>query len=341
MNNIIDPFTNIPLLMSPENDPNSAPAYLPNVKEINIGDGGSNVFRADRTGIWLGAAKFNDAPFSVSMAGVIKATGLVFNWGDITGTGKPDDNATAGATWNSNISGQPSDSSITNPDYIKSTKITSTDIESPTITAGTITGGTITGATITAKLDTTSIASLDSGGLKIYGQYATWYNTASTPVEKGQIYANNDQFMISTFRGGVNKPEFFINGTSGLILNSGYGDSKGLDLRCSNSTKMKIIDTGVSLDSPMTCNTNNISGVGKITATTVSVGGSANLTVSGIKLNIDKAIETSEVSADYLTEISTLRMSATSSPLTDNGSIYFNGAHFYGRIAGAWKQLDN
>ena len=28
-------------------------------------------------------------------------------------------------------------------------------------------------------------------------------------------------------------------------------------------------------------------------------------------------------------------------PLTENGTIYFNGTHFYGRISDGWVQLDN
>lgn len=69
---------------------------------------------------------------------------------------KPDNDATYGATWNTNISGQPSDSAILNPSYITSTKITSTTIESPTITAGTITGSTLQTRTTGANVNITS-----------------------------------------------------------------------------------------------------------------------------------------------------------------------------------------
>ncbi len=36
-----------------------------------------------------------------------------------------------------------------------------------------------------------------------------------------------------------------------------------------------------------------------------------------------------------------ITLSSTSSPLVDEGTIYFDGTHFYGRAGGAWKQLDN
>lgn len=47
-----------------------------NLKELQIG-AGDTVFRVDRSGIWLGASTFEDAPFSVDMDGNIVATSIV------------------------------------------------------------------------------------------------------------------------------------------------------------------------------------------------------------------------------------------------------------------------
>lgn len=113
---------------------------------ITIGTGNA-VFKADSNGIYLGNAVFASAPFRVSPTGAVTAsditiTGGSIQWSTIAGTtNAPASNATVGATWNSNISGQPSDSAITNPSYITSTKITATTIESPTISGGTLTIG--------------------------------------------------------------------------------------------------------------------------------------------------------------------------------------------------------
>lgn len=69
---IINPFQRIPYADPPLGDQNPRGEYFNNVKEINVGDGGSNVMRADRTGLWLGGKKFADATFSVDMDGSAK-----------------------------------------------------------------------------------------------------------------------------------------------------------------------------------------------------------------------------------------------------------------------------
>ena len=107
---------------------------------------------------------------------------------------KPDNNATLGATWNANISGQPSDASITNPSYITSTKITSTTIESPTITACNITGtSTITGAVLqTSASSYTGVKiGVSYNGITVYDQ-ALYFSTGSTQC--GYIYATSYSF---------------------------------------------------------------------------------------------------------------------------------------------------
>jgi len=55
--------------------------YLDNISAMQVGYG-SKVFRGDRSGIWLGASKFTDAPFSVDMEGNVIATSA-----DFSGTG--------------------------------------------------------------------------------------------------------------------------------------------------------------------------------------------------------------------------------------------------------------
>src|SRR3990167_4166538 len=45
---------------------------------------GNDIYKASEKGIHLGAAEFDDAPFSVTMAGVLRATSGIFQ-GDITG----------------------------------------------------------------------------------------------------------------------------------------------------------------------------------------------------------------------------------------------------------------
>lgn len=54
------------------------------MRELQVGFG-SDVFRADEQGIWLGAARFADAPFSVDMEGNVIAGALTITGGTITG----------------------------------------------------------------------------------------------------------------------------------------------------------------------------------------------------------------------------------------------------------------
>lgn len=56
--------------------------HLSKVQEFQIGRG-TNVWRANRQGMWLGAEKFEDAPFSVSMTGEV--VGISFEGTTLTG----------------------------------------------------------------------------------------------------------------------------------------------------------------------------------------------------------------------------------------------------------------
>jgi len=60
--------------------------YLDKVQAMQIGSG-AKVFRGDESGIWLGAKKFADAPFSVDMLGnVVASSGAFGQYISKTGT---------------------------------------------------------------------------------------------------------------------------------------------------------------------------------------------------------------------------------------------------------------
>lgn len=189
IDNLIQPYTNIPLIVTPpESSNNQGGDFLGGVREINVGEG-TTVFRVNKQGLWLGANKFADAPFSVDMTGYAKVTGLVvtggtvnygktsitdtthagyfmgntgiffgnagdtkslkydigagtfvfkgitLSWADVSGTGKPADNATVGAQFGVNISGGGTGANqLSNSGYV-------TTINGSSITTGTITVG--------------------------------------------------------------------------------------------------------------------------------------------------------------------------------------------------------
>lgn len=80
---IIDPFTNIELKPITSENPDGEAVFLSNLRALNIGDGGDNVFRADASGIWLGGKTYASATFKVSMAGEITATSFTLIGGTI------------------------------------------------------------------------------------------------------------------------------------------------------------------------------------------------------------------------------------------------------------------
>lgn len=73
----IKPYTNIPYL--PQDGAQGlsidGAQFLGNVKQLQVGFG-AQVLRVDRDGLWLGAERFVDAPFSVDMLGNIRADSL-------------------------------------------------------------------------------------------------------------------------------------------------------------------------------------------------------------------------------------------------------------------------
>ena len=81
----LTPWTEIPFVPLPTRDSTQGGQFLSDAREVNIGDGGANVFRVDRQGMWLGAATYTDAPFKVSMLGAVIASALTILGGTITG----------------------------------------------------------------------------------------------------------------------------------------------------------------------------------------------------------------------------------------------------------------
>jgi hypothetical protein len=79
----IQPFTNIAI--AEQGIENQGTTFLSNLRSLSIGDGGSNVFRADRDGMFLGGETFDTAPFKVTMAGAVTASNINIIGGTITG----------------------------------------------------------------------------------------------------------------------------------------------------------------------------------------------------------------------------------------------------------------
>jgi len=67
---IIDAFNDIESKGLPQPEGIAGQLYLDNILAMQVGSG-TSVFRADESGLWLGANKFADAPFKIDMQGNI------------------------------------------------------------------------------------------------------------------------------------------------------------------------------------------------------------------------------------------------------------------------------
>ena len=75
---IINPFNDVERKQLPSQNNIAGQDNLSSVSSIAVGVG-SQAFKGDSSGIWLGANKFEDAPFSVNMAGHVIATSADFS----------------------------------------------------------------------------------------------------------------------------------------------------------------------------------------------------------------------------------------------------------------------
>lgn len=183
---IIDPYQNYEIV--PQADPlgTKGSDFLNSVKSLQVGFG-SQVLRIDRQGMWLGAADFASAPFSVDMAGNMIATSLDLSGYLEVGQSLADIQLLIG-------------------------DISDIDADLGTITAGnlvglTVTGGLIRTSTSGARVEidgsTDNIEIYDSAGekrIELDNDELTFFN--SSGAERGGITANTTEIYMSALNGG-------------------------------------------------------------------------------------------------------------------------------------------
>lgn len=77
MDIIKDAFNDVSRESLPKKEGVGGEQYIDKLKSFQIGEG-SETMRGDRSGLWLGAAQFSDAPFSVDMNGNVIASSIKF-----------------------------------------------------------------------------------------------------------------------------------------------------------------------------------------------------------------------------------------------------------------------
>jgi hypothetical protein len=247
------PYTDIPFADLPiKEDSRYGSDFFRNVAELQVGYG-SDVMRVDRQGLWLGAERFQDAPFSVDMQGNVTASSL--SLGTLSGSlddiddgvtyKKPTANEVLGGGYgysglnssgeiikgflNSQLSSKSLPSSGVRVDsngiygrdsgtttfYISSTgdAYFSGDIAASSMTASTISGTTITGSTLTTATSGQRVV--------LTSTLAQYYNSSGTKIV--EVYASSNDFYI---KGSASTSRTVIDvGSSGYLLFAAGGSS--------------------------------------------------------------------------------------------------------------------
>lgn len=162
---------------------------LRDVRQLQVGFG-SKVFRVDREGMWAGAERFADAPFSVDWEGNMTATSL-----DLSGyleIGEALSDIGSG-----NITGT----------YIASGAITTSKLSATAIDGMTITGALIrtssSGGRVVMDDSTDSLQVYDTSGnlrMELDNDELTFYNASE--AERGGIKANTTEVYFHALNGG-------------------------------------------------------------------------------------------------------------------------------------------
>jgi len=281
----------------------------------------NNIFKADSNGIYLGNATFASAPFRVTPVGALYASSAEISGKLITGAG-------------SSINGT----------YLDS-------LDADKINAGTLTGFTIQ---TSASANTGIKMSATIGGMDVYGQHMAFKDTSGNLF--GYVYGSGS-FNIAA-SGGRNLVlsagnYLYFNPTGNFVLPSNDNDlylggsttSSGGSL--ANDYTWKYVGAQI-IDAKDKYKLNNYDVIDQSGTTMyIKSGGAGGLVLQdgsttiatfssagGLDIAAGKDLDSQYAHLDCV-------VFGDNSPLTENGTIYFNGTHFYGRIAGAWKQLDN
>ena len=180
---------------------------LRDVRQLQVGFG-SRVFRVDREGLWAGAERFADAPFSVDWDGNMVATSL-----DLSGylqIGEALSDIGAG-----NITGT----------YIASGAITTAKLSATAIDGMTITGALIrtssSGGRVVMDDSTDSLRVYDTSGnerMRLDADELTFYNASE--VLMSTYKADSNYMRMETASGATLGFVFFHNGTQICAITS-------------------------------------------------------------------------------------------------------------------------
>ena len=276
----VNTFVNIPIQPLGQPQPLNN-AVINNLQTISAGNG-DQVFRFDEQGIWLGAELFTSAPFSVDMAGILRATGAIIS-GTITATTGFIGGWTIGATSITDTAGTTGlSSAVTGADDIRlwAGDVTPASAEFRVYESGALVASS---ATITGAITATS-GSIGSFtiGTYLYTGTKTAYNDVEAGVHLGSdgIGIGNNIFTVSS-AGALVATSATITGaitaTSGTIGSFTIGTY----LYTGTKTAYNDANAGVHLGSDGIGIGNNVftvSSAGALVATSATITGDITAT---------------------------------------------------------------
>ena len=240
MTDIIKAFNDVEDKGLPVKEGIAGDTYLNNLLGLQVG-AGSEVFRSDSSGIWLGASKFIDAPFSVDMDGNLIATSSSISGYILVGGAAADVNG--GAT---TISGGKITATSIAADRLNVATLSAISANLGTITAGSMSGIDIaigTGNNI-FKADANGIylgnATFASAPFRVTmgGDITATSATISGKITSGAGSAYTGNAIAETYIGNLSASKI----TSGTIYVGGGSEPAAIYIRqgtISDSAKLR------------------------------------------------------------------------------------------------------
>lgn len=218
---IITPYTDVPFL---ETEPEKLPDFE-KMSSMQIGFG-SRVMRANEQGLWMGAEKFEDAPFSVDMEGNITASSLDLSGFLEEGEAAADINSHATTVSGGKITAGSITASQIAASTITADKLSVSTLSAISANLGTITAGTISAVSISGSTITGSTLTTATSGQRVVltSTFASYYNSSGTNIVN--TLASSSSFIIqaqtstgSIFldAGASGSVAFLENGTSRIV----------------------------------------------------------------------------------------------------------------------------
>lgn len=181
----------------------------------------NNIFKADSNGIYLGNAAFASAPFSVDMAGALKATSATVTGAITTGSGSSLD---AQYISSSNIINTLTMGSAGTTGYIQSYgwngSANGFQLKGGTSPALTIIGGTITGGTIQTSSSSNTGVKMTTGGFTAYGTDILTFRDGSGNLRGYMGADSNNVYLI-----GASGKDVKIGSYQNIYLDAAAGAS--------------------------------------------------------------------------------------------------------------------